>query len=253
MNLTEFQEQLGLEFRNLNLLQQALTHRSYLNEQDDKLLADNERMEFLGDAVLDFLTANALYQRYRDMPEGELTRLRAALVRTETLAQVALECRIGDVLRISKGEETSGGRQRQNILCDAFEALVGALYLDQGLAAVEMFAMPRLVPLLEHILAEGLHKDARSMLQEWSQSVYNLTPDYRVVEASGPDHDKEFTIEVLIGEQVVGTGYGRSKQLGAQSAARSALRQLEQGELQIVVPQPVLVTPEPEESSPTDD
>lgn len=232
MDLEQLQEQLGVRFRNPDLLQQALTHRSYLNEQPDETLENNERLEFLGDAVLDFLTGNALYQRYPEMPEGELTRLRAALVRTETLAQVAMGCNLGEHLRISKGEESSGGRLRQNILCDAFEAVVGALYLDQGLEAVENFVMPLLTPLLDHILAEGLHKDARSMLQEWSQAVHNLTPVYRVIESSGPDHDKEFTVEAVIGEQVAGIGSGRSKQLAAQAAARSVLRQLEQGTLQ---------------------
>jgi ribonuclease-3 len=236
MNLQEFQEQAGLRFVNDELLQQALTHRSYLNEHEGEALQQNERLEFLGDAVLDFLTADALYHRYPDMPEGELTRLRAALVRTETLAQVAIELRIGEMLRMAKGEESSGGRLRQRILCDAFEAVVGALYLDQGLEAAANLALPRLTPLLENILAEGLHIDARSLFQEWSQAALNTTPQYRVIESSGPEHDKAFTVEVVIAEQVVAQGSGRSKQLAAQAAARAALRRLEQGELQILLP-----------------
>ncbi len=227
MSLDEFQEQLGLRFRNMALLEQALTHRSYLNEQPDETLGDNERLEFLGDAVLDFLMTDVLFRQYPDMPEGELTRLRAALVRTETLAQVAHECRIGEALRMSKGEESTGGRERRTILCDAFEALVGALYLDQGLKAVEQFAVPLLMPLVEYILAERLHIDARSLFQEWSQAVHNITPVYRVTAAEGPDHDKEFIVEVLVGEEIVGQGAGHSKQSAAQSAARDALHRLE--------------------------
>ena len=236
MDLHEFQEQAGLRFSDSRLLEQALTHRSYLNEHSDEMLQHNERLEFLGDAILDFLTADALYFRYPQMPEGELTRLRAALVRTETLAQVAAECRIGEVLRMAKGEEASGGRARQRNLCDAFEAVIGALYLDQGVQAVADFVLPRLTPRLEHILAEGLHIDARSMFQEWSQATLNITPVYRTVESVGPDHEKEFMVEVVIGDQVVAQGGGRSKQLAAQAAARAAMKHLDQGEMQILIP-----------------
>ena len=147
MDVEQLQADLGLRFRNIELLQQALTHRSFLNEQVDTGLQNNERLEFLGDAVLDFMIGNALFHRYPTMPEGEMTRLRAALVRTETLAQLAEECHLGDHVRMSKGEEGTGGRTRQNILCDAFEALIGALYLDQGLQAVEVFVMPLFTPL----------------------------------------------------------------------------------------------------------
>lgn len=236
MDLREFQAQVGLHFNDVRLLEQALTHRSYLNEHAGEMLQHNERLEFLGDAILDFLTADALYFRYPDMPEGELTRLRAALVRTETLAQVAAECRIGEVLRMARGEEASGGRERQRNLCDAFEAVVGALYLDQGLSSAAEFVLPRLTPRLEHILAEGLHIDARSMFQEWSQATLNVTPLYRTIESSGPDHQKEFMVEVVIGDQIVAQGGGRSKQLAAQSAARAAMKHLEQGEMQILIP-----------------
>ncbi len=227
MNLDDYQVQLNLRFNNTALLEQALTHRSYLNEQTDESVQDNERLEFLGDAVLDFVITDVLYQHYPHMPEGELTRLRAALVRTETLAQVAQELKLGEMLRMGKGEEISGGRERRNILCDAFEALLGALYLDQGVIAAENFAVPRLLPMVAYILAEGLHIDARSMFQEWSQATHNVTPVYRVVTEIGPDHEKIFTVEVLVGEEIAGLGHGRSKQSAAQSAAREALRQLE--------------------------
>jgi ribonuclease-3 len=184
------------------------------------------------------MIGNALFHRYPTMPEGEMTRLRAALVRTETLAQLAEDCRLGDYVRMSKGEEGTGGRTRQNILCDAFEALIGALYLDQGLPTVETFVMPLFTPLTEYILAENLHRDARSMFQEWSQAALGVTPLYRVIESVGPEHEKEFTVEVVLGENVVASGNGKSKQSAAQSAARAALKRVEKGELQATTESP---------------
>jgi ribonuclease-3 len=217
---------IDLKFQNPLLLAQALTHRSYINEHGATDTGDNERLEFLGDAVLDFLVGEMLYQRYPEMPEGDLTRLRAALVRTESLASLAQQMSMGEALRMGRGEETTGGRERQTNLCAAFEAVVGALYLDQGLPAVQNFVTPQLVPLLEQIITAASDRDARSNLQEWSQAELNLTPIYRTVSASGPDHQKEFLVEVLIGDVVAGQGIGRSKQAGAQAAARSALENL---------------------------
>lgn len=230
ISLADFQRQVGLRFQQPDLLAQALTHRSFINEQPDAALRDNERLEFLGDSVLDFIITRMVFERYPDLPEGDLTRLRAALVRTETLAELADACQIGGALRMGKGEDSSGGRRRITILCDAFEALLGALYLDQGLAAVTDFVLPLLVPRADHILAEGLHLDARSALQEWSQAVHNMTPTYRVVSATGPDHDPAFTVEVLIGQRLAGRGTGKSKQAAAQAAARAVLRLVEAGE-----------------------
>ncbi len=229
IEIDDFQAENALHFRDLALLQQALTHRSYVNEHDDADLSDNERLEFLGDAVLDFISGELLYLRFPAMPEGDLTRLRAALVRTESLAALAVRCRLGEALRMGKGEEKGGGRERPNNLCGGFEALVGALYLDQGLDAVRAFVMPQLGERLEQVLAESLDRDARSRLQEISQADYNQTPIYRLVEASGPEHEKEFTFEALIGDQVVGRGTGRSKQAASQAAARDALDRLESG------------------------
>ncbi len=229
--IDDLQAQIGLRFRSRDLLQQALTHRSYINEHGQGEIGDNERLEFLGDAVLDFVVGDMLYQRFPEMAEGNLTRLRAALVRTESLAGLASQIGLGEALWMGKGEEHSGGRERLTNLCAAFEAVTGALYLDQGLEAVRAFVTPHLDSLLEQILAESLDKDARSLLQEWSQAQRNLTPAYRTVSASGPDHQKEFVVEVLIGEQVAARGTGRSKQSAAQSAAREALRLLEKGEL----------------------
>jgi ribonuclease-3 len=217
---------IDLKFQNPALLAQALTHRSYINEHGIADTGDNERLEFLGDAVLDFLVGDMLYQRYPDLPEGDLTRLRAALVRTESLASLAQQMGLGEALRMGKGEETTGGRERQTNLCAVFESLVGALYLDQGLPAVQKFVTPQLNPLLEQIITAALDRDARSTLQEWSQAELNLTPIYRTVSASGPDHQKEFLVEVLIGDVVAGQGIGRSKQAGAQAAARSALENM---------------------------
>ena len=235
MNIEEFQAQHKLQFQDTSLLEQAVTHRSYLNEQEDDNLRDNERLEFLGDAVLDFVVTRVLFAQFPDMPEGDLTRLRSALVRTDTLAEVAARLEMGDVLRMGRGEELTGGRQRRNLLCDAFEALLGALYLDQGLDAVADFVIPRLMPMVDYILSEGLHIDARSKLQEWSQAEHGETPVYMVVAEDGPDHDREFTVEVLIGDQVIAQGRGRSKQLGAQAAARAALRLLDAGQMPTIL------------------
>ncbi|MBL8162966.1 MAG: ribonuclease III [Anaerolineae bacterium] len=225
MNLEIVQENLGVRFRQVRLLQLALTHRSYRNEHgEDSEDGDNERLEFLGDAVLDFLVGDMLFQRFPEMPEGRLTRLRAALVRTESLASLARVLGLGEHLRMGKGEEGSGGRERLNNLCACFEATVGAIYLDQGVEAVRVFALPRLETVLQQVLAEALDQDARSLLQEWSQAELNLTPAYRTVSASGPDHHKEFIVEVVLGEDVAGRGSGPSKRAAAQAAARDALQ-----------------------------
>ncbi|MBN2471672.1 MAG: ribonuclease III [Anaerolineae bacterium] len=210
----------------LSLLQRALTHRSYINEHPEDAVEDNERLEFLGDAVLDFITGEWLYNRFPEMQEGRLTRLRAALVRTETLAQMGMQCSLGDALLLGKGEEDSGGRLRQANLCGGFEALTGALYLDQGLDAVRAFVLPLFEPALAEILSNASDKDAKSTLQEWSQATIGVTPTYRTTQAIGPDHDKEFTVEVLLDDKVYGRGTGKSKQIAAQQAAYKALRRI---------------------------
>lgn len=219
-----FETHTGLRFNNRDLLQEAMTHRSFVNEHDDPATVDNERLEFLGDSVLGFITADMLYRRFPGVGEGELTRLRSSLVRTESLADLAQICEIGPTLRMGRGEEASGGRERPTNLCGAFEALVGALFIDQGLERVRAFVMPLLERQLEVVLAEQLDKDARSLLQEWSQAAHNQTPQYRTVGETGPDHEKTFTVEVVIGEQTIGSGQGRSKQSAAQAAARNALK-----------------------------
>ena len=229
--LTRVQERLKLEFRDLSLLQRALTHRSYLNEHPEHFLEDNERLEFLGDAVLDFIAGAWLYDRFPEMDEGRLTRLRAGLVRTETLASFALRYRLGDALLLGKGEDDSGGRKRPKNLCGAFEAVIGALYLDQGMSAVRAFVEPLLEPALADMLERDAEKDAKSLFQEWSQATLGATPAYRTVESFGPDHAKQFTVEVLIGSTVCGVGVGSSKQVAAQDAAQRALAAIEAGEI----------------------
>jgi ribonuclease-3 len=229
MSTKEFERILDVTFNNADLLRQALTHRSYINEQSDEEMADNERLEFLGDAVLDFLVADMLYDSFPDMSEGELTRLRSALVRTESLAELARALRVGEFLLIGKGEENNGGRERTNNLCRAFEAIVGALYIDSGLEAVREFITPHLTALQALVMEEALHKDARSRLQEWSQANLNVTPNYRLVSTSGPDHNKEFLIEVVLGAEPTATGRGRSKQAASQAAASAALALIKTG------------------------
>ena len=225
-NLLQLEKALGITFNDKSLLQRALTHRSYINENPDHPLSDNERLEFLGDAVLDFLTAKYLYNRFPEMAEGQLTSLRAALVKRETLAHFATVLNLGPYLLLSRGEAESGGRKRQALLCATFEALVGAILLDQGLQAVAGLVLRCIQPEINHILDEELYKDAKSMLQELAQGRLQLTPLYRTVAERGPDHAKEFTIEVLIGDEAYGQGSGHNKQVAEQEAAKAALLRL---------------------------
>jgi ribonuclease III len=232
-NITEtlppFEKILGIQFNNSDLLTQALTHRSFVNEYDgeDEVL-DNERMEFLGDAILDVIVADMLFKKFPDVSEGDLTQLRAALVKTESLALLATNFNLGMYLRIGHGEENSGGRERSNNLCRGFEAVIGAMYLDSDIKTVEGFILPSLNELLDYVLEHNLHIDARSELQERIQASLRITPSYRVAGADGPDHAKEFHVEVTIGEAIIGTGIGTSKRAAAQEAARAALVHLEE-------------------------
>lgn len=225
-NLEKFQQDLDYRFKDLALLQRALTHRSYINENPYDALEDNERLEFLGDAVLDFVTGLLLYNRYPEMSEGRMTSMRSALVRTETLARLASYLGVGRVLRLGKGEAESGGRVRLANLCAAFEALAGAIFLDAGIDAVRQVVEPHFIPAADAILARDLDHDAKSRLQEWSQATLGHTPHYKTVRSEGPDHEKKFTIQVLINAQVYGEGVGHSKQSAAQRAAKAALESL---------------------------
>lgn len=223
IDIDKFQSHIGIQFQQPSLLRQALTHRSYINEHTENAPEDNERLEFLGDSILEFITTDMLYRRFPEMSEGEMTRLRAALVRTEALAQLAAAIRLGDAMLIGKGEANSGGRQRDNNLCSVFEALVGALYLDQGLQTVRDFVIPRLTEMQKEVMDEAIRKDPRSQFQEWAQAQFSITPTYHVVSTEGPEHDKEFLVEVYLGHDKAAEGRGRSKRAAAQSAARAAL------------------------------
>jgi ribonuclease-3 len=213
-------------FKNSELLTRALTHRSYLNEHPELSDEDNERLEFLGDAILDFVVALWLYRRFPELPEGRLTSIRAALVRAEKLGEFANQLALGDRLRLGRGEADNGGRARQSLLADAFEAVVGALYLDQGLRAVQNLLNPLLRTEIERILQEQSDRDAKSSLQELIQARFNVTPHYRTVGETGPDHAKWFTVEVYVSGEPIGRGEGPSKQLAAQAAAAEALQRL---------------------------
>jgi ribonuclease III len=219
----DFAAGLGFKFSDPSLLQRALTHRSYINEHPDEKFEDNERLEFLGDSILDFIAAEWLYERFPEMSEGNLTRLRAGLVRNEALADYTRAIGLNQMLLLGKGEEESGGRDRLRNLGGAFEAFAGAIYLDQGIDAVRAFAKPLFAPILDEMIRAQSDKDAKSRLQEWSQSVLNLTPVYRTVRVTGPDHERDYTLEVVIGDKVYGVGNGRNKQVAAQAAAQAAL------------------------------
>ncbi len=224
-SLADLQQQAGITFRNEGLLYRALTHRSYLNEHSQET-EDNERLEFLGDAVLDFLVGAMLYNRFPEMQEGQLTRLRASLVRTEQLAELARQIGIGQHIRLGKGEDEAGGREREALLCDVFEAILGGLYLDSGLEAVKEFVERLFLPVAAEIAREQTDIDAKSYFQEWAQSDLNFTPQYVTVSAEGPDHEKTFTVEVRVNGEIYGTGAGRSKQAAAQAAAMDALKRV---------------------------
>lgn len=219
----DLSQRLGLFFSNLALLTRAFTHRSYVNENPDSL-EDNERLEFLGDAVLDFVVGAWVYHRFPEMPEGELTKIRSAIVRNDQLALFARRLDLGKALRLGRGEYASGGRQRDGLLGSLFEALIGALYLDGGLKAVEAFVHPLLEESYKFILDEI--QDPKSRLQEWAQSEKLGTPQYVTVGSSGPDHAKVFEVEVRIQGLTYGRGHGSSKQVAARIAAQTALESL---------------------------
>ncbi|MEM7029099.1 MAG: ribonuclease III [Chloroflexota bacterium] len=227
MDITTIQAELGLKFQDKTLLQRALTHRSYLNENPDHPLEDNERLEFLGDAALDFITGEYLYHRFPEMKEGQLTSLRSALVRTEKLAEFSQSIHLGKFLYLGKGEEENGGRERLPILCGAFEALMGALYLDQGISAVIQFFEPLMKPAIAEILENNSDKDAKSRFQELAQSWARITPTYRSLAETGPDHAKKFTVGAFLKDSCYGKGVGPNKQQAAQAAAKSALKALQ--------------------------
>jgi ribonuclease-3 len=213
------------DFKDPSLLRRALTHRSYLNEHPEQQ-TDNERLEFLGDAVLDFVTGAFLYHQFPEMHEGQLTRLRAALVKTEQLAAFAEQLKLNERMLVGKGEEEAGGRQRHSLLCAVFEAVIGAYFLDSGIEAARCFVEPLFQPVAEAIVRAESDMDSKSLFQEWAQAEMGQTPHYVLVATTGPDHEKEFVMEVRLGEDTFGTGAGRNKRLAAQAAAHNAMLRL---------------------------
>lgn len=235
VDIVQFEQAQGIQFRNKELLRTAFIHSSFVNETDDEGVSDNERLEFLGDSILEFVVSEALYVRFPDLTEGELTSVRASLVRRETLARYARQLELGSYLLLGHGEDESGGRKRMATLCATFEAVVGAIYLDQGLEAVRRFVLPLIEEDLTRLQPQSLGKDPKSRLQEWAQSDRGMAPKYRVVATSGPDHAKVFTMQVSIGDHVYGLGQGRSKQEASQSAAAMALHRLGQDAPEYIV------------------
>jgi ribonuclease-3 len=213
---------LGIHFEKPALLNLALSHRSYIYETPGEGQSSNERLEFLGDSILAFISTDFLYRTFAEMNEGELSDIRATLVKRETLANFARDIQLGNFLLLGKGEQSSGGSQR--VLASAFEAILGAIYLDQGIEAVERFLLPRLEPMAHNIVKKRLFKDNKSLFQEMAQAHDGITPSYRLVSQAGPSHNREFMVEVLLGEQVAGRGQGRNKQAAEQEAAYVALQ-----------------------------
>lgn len=223
MDFEELEEKISIKFNSKNLLRNALIHRSYLNEHPETNLGNNERLEFLGDSILSFVVSEFLYKNYPSNPEGDLTSFRAAVVNSRSLAKIAEGLELGKYLYLSRGEEATGGRTRQYLLANSFEALLGAIYLDKGLKSAEKFINKFLIPDLIEIIEKNLYKDYKSSLQELSQEEVDLTPTYKVTSEVGPDHAKRFKMGVYLGNKLLAEGEGNSKQLAEQEAARIAL------------------------------
>ena len=225
-DFTAFAETLGVRFNDLDLLIEAFTHRSYLNENRAIRESHNERLEFLGDAVLELAVTDFLYKKFPAKPEGELTAYRAALVNTVSLAESAALLKVGDYMLLSKGEARDTGRARDVILADAFEAIIGAIYLDQGYAAAEAFIAKTLYGKIDDVIEKGSYQDAKSRFQEAAQDKRGVTPAYQTLTEVGPDHEKTFTVGVFLENEEAARGEGRSKQEAEQAAAQAALDKL---------------------------
>jgi len=222
-DFSKFEKKLDLKFKNKDFLIQAFVHRSYLNENPDFYLPHNERLEFLGDAVLELIVTQYLYQKYPKKSEGELTNWRAALVNAKQLSEIAKDLDFNDFLLLSRGEAKELGKARMYILANTFEAFIGGLYLDQGYESCKKFIEKHLIKELPHIIEAGLFKDAKSRFQEEAQERVGITPIYKVLEEWGPDHAKHFIIGVFLGENLVAKGEGSSKQEAEEEAAKEAL------------------------------
>jgi ribonuclease-3 len=228
IDLDGLQQNIGIYFKDTALLEQSFIHSSYLNENPSSTISDNERLEFLGDSILNFITSEKLYLEFPDLPEGELTKLRIALIREETLAQLATELNLGHYLYMGKGEESTGGRSRSSNLANAFEALIGAIFLDQGIDRVRDFILTNLDSHLNRMKTGETQPNYKSLLQEYTQAKHKKLPVYRLKKTSGPDHDKTFIVEVLIENKIAGLGSGKSKKSAEIDAARAACEKLAQ-------------------------
>jgi len=226
-NLNEIQKNIGLDFQNPELLEIALTHRSYLNEHQGAKIQNNERQEYLGDAVLELIISDYIFRKYPDKAEGELTSIRSAVVRTESLAEESRKLGIGEHLQMSKGEKDSGGKDKDYLLANAYEAVLGAIYLDSGMESCIQFVTRTLVPKIDNIVENNLFIDPKTQAQEIIQSRYKTTPTYEIVKEEGPDHDKKFTVALLINRKEKAQGQGTSKQKAEESAALAAIEIIE--------------------------
>lgn len=224
-DFSEFERAIGVKFHDADLLKQAFTHRSFLNEHKNLKNHHNERLEFLGDAVLELAITHYLYIEYPDKNEGDLTSIRSALVNAQTCAEVAKSLQVNDYLLLSKGETKDTGRARQYILANALEAIIGAIYIDSGYESARDFILKFIAPKTAKIVEEELWVDAKSKFQERAQDVAGVTPSYKTLKEIGPDHDKKFTVGVFLGDQLVAEGDGDSKQDAEQSAARHAIKE----------------------------
>jgi ribonuclease III len=226
MDIKKFESKIGLKFKDKELLKRSLTHRSFLNENKDEELKNNERLEFLGDAVLELIISEYLFNTYPERAEGDLTSFRAAVVKTDSLAKISKQLGIGEFLLMSKGEEMTGGREKDYLLANTFEAIIGALYLDQGYEPVKEFLIKHLVPQISTIVKYRLDIDSKTKLQETTQTKFKTTPVYKVIKEKGPDHNKIFTVAVMIKGKIYGEGEGITKQKAEDAAASQALRKL---------------------------
>lgn len=224
-DFSEFEDLIDIKFRDQALLRQAFTHRSYLNENRNLRMGHNERLEFLGDAVLELVITHYLFNEYSDKNEGDLTSIRSALVNAQTCALVATDLKVNDFMLLSRGEAKDVGRARQYILANALEAIIGAIYIDQGYDAARDFILKFITPMTGKIVEEELWIDAKSKFQEKAQDEDGVTPSYKTIKEVGPDHDKKFTVGVFLNESMIAEGEGDSKQDAEQSAARNALKE----------------------------
>jgi ribonuclease-3 len=223
-NIDKLEKLLGVTFKKKAYLQTAVTHRSFLNEHKDEDLGNNERLEFLGDAVLELIISDHLYREYPEHPEGDLTSFRSAVVRTESLAAASRELDAGKFLRMSKGEKDSGGADKDYLLANTYESLLGAIYMDQGYEEAKDFVFRTLVPKIQDIVENRSDIDSKTKIQEMVQAKFKLTPTYDILKEEGPDHDKKFVVGVKINDKVVGEGEGPSKQKAEEDAATNGIK-----------------------------